>query len=170
MAHHIQKSHEKYGDVVRIAPNELSFISGETAWQDIYSLRTGKRDTGAYLKDPMFFPLPPNGTNSIIAANEADHARERRLISHAFSDKALRDQEGIMQSYVDLLVQRLHEQVRGDAKGKVDMVRWCNYTTFNVIADLQRRTTLAYLSSLIADTIPAMWATREVKHRKFDCF
>ncbi|KAL9012057.1 MAG: hypothetical protein Q9173_003152, partial [Seirophora scorigena] len=136
MVHHIQKLHEKYGDVVRIAPNELSFISGETAWQDIYGLRIGKRNTGAYLKDPMFFPLPPNGTNSIIAANEADHARERRLISHAFSDKALRDQEGIIQSYVDLLVRRLHEQVRGDAKGKVDMVRWYNYTTFDVIADL----------------------------------
>ncbi len=136
MAHWIQRLHEKYGDVVRIAPNELSFISGESAWQDIYGLRIGKRNTGAYLKDPMFFPLPPNGVNSMIAANEADHARERRLVSHAFSDRALRDQESIIQSYVDLLVQRLHEQVQGEGHGKVDMVRWYNYTTFDVIADL----------------------------------
>ena len=27
--------HEKYGEVVRIAPNELSFI-GDQAWKDIY--------------------------------------------------------------------------------------------------------------------------------------
>lgn len=136
LAKYVTALHEKYGEVVRIAPNEISFISGETAWQDIYGLRIGKRNTGAYLKDPMFYPLPPNGVNSMIAANEADHSRERRLISHAFSDKALREQEYIIQQYADLLVQRLHEQIKGEAHGKVDMVRWYNYTTFDVIADL----------------------------------
>jgi hypothetical protein len=34
--------HKKYGDVVRLAPNEVSFTSGETAWPDIYGFRTGK--------------------------------------------------------------------------------------------------------------------------------
>ena len=133
---YITKLHEKYGEVVRLAPNEVSFISGETAWQDIYGLRKGKHNTGAYLKDPNWFPLPPNGVNSIIGANEADHARMRRLVSHAFTEKALRSQEYIIQSYVDLLVQRLHEQVQGEARGIVDMTRWYNYTTFDVVADL----------------------------------
>lgn len=32
------KLHEKYGDVVRISPNEVSFISGETAFPDIYGM------------------------------------------------------------------------------------------------------------------------------------
>lgn len=44
--------HEKYGDAVRVAPNQVSFISGETAWPDIYGFRTGKyKNTGHYLKD-----------------------------------------------------------------------------------------------------------------------
>ncbi|EFQ99066.1 isotrichodermin C-15 hydroxylase [Nannizzia gypsea CBS 118893] len=133
---YITKLHQKYGEVVRLAPNELSFISGETAWQDIYGLRIGKRNKGAYLKDPMFFPLPPNGVNSIIAATEEDHARQRRLVSHAFSERALREQEQIIQRYVNLLIQRMHQQVEGKARGRVDMVRWYNYTTFDVIADL----------------------------------
>lgn len=30
------KLHKTYGDVVRVAPNEVSFISGETAFPDIY--------------------------------------------------------------------------------------------------------------------------------------
>ena len=30
-----EKWHGKYGDVVRIAPNRLSFI-GDSAWKDIY--------------------------------------------------------------------------------------------------------------------------------------
>ena len=136
LSKYVTQLHEKYGEVVRLAPNEVSFISGETAWQDIYGLRVGKCDHGAYLKDPNWFPLPPNGVNSIIGANEADHARMRRLVSHAFSEKALRSQEYIIQLYVDLLVQRLHEQIHGKAKGIVDMVRWYNFTTFDVIADL----------------------------------
>ena len=31
----MEKWHGKYGDVVRIAPNRLSFI-GDSAWKDIY--------------------------------------------------------------------------------------------------------------------------------------
>lgn len=34
--------HKKYGEVVRISPNEVSFTSGETAWPEIYGFRTGK--------------------------------------------------------------------------------------------------------------------------------
>ena len=128
--------HEKYGEVVRLAPNEISFISGETAWQDIYGLRVAKRNPGAYLKDPNWFPLQPNGVSSIATANEADHSRQRRLMAHAFTAKALKSQEDIIQFYVDLLVRRLQEQVQGEAKGVVDMVSWYNYTTFDVVADL----------------------------------
>lgn len=48
----IKELHDKYGDAVRVAPNEVSFISGETAWPDIYGFRTGKyKKTGHYLKD-----------------------------------------------------------------------------------------------------------------------
>lgn len=48
----VKELHEKYGDAVRLAPNEVSFISGETAWRDIYGFRVGQyKHTGAYLKD-----------------------------------------------------------------------------------------------------------------------
>ncbi|CAO2654499.1 Nn.00g112320.m01.CDS01 [Neocucurbitaria sp. VM-36] len=131
----IKELHERYGDAVRVAPNEVSFISAETAWPDIYGFRTGKyKDTGAYLKDRSWFPMPLNKTWSIIAAGEEEHSRMRRNLSHAFSDKALRQQETLVQSYVDLLVQRLGGNA---AEGKdVDIMRWYNYTTFDIIADL----------------------------------
>ena len=131
----IQQLHAQYGDVVRVAPTELSFISGETAWPDIYGFRTGKyKDTGAYLKDRAWFPPPPNGVWSLIASTEADHSRLRRNLSHAFSDKALRAQEPLLASYVDLLIHRLMEQAEKGAE--VDIMRWYNYTTFDIIADL----------------------------------
>lgn len=47
--------HEKYGSVVRLTPNEVSFISGETAWPDIYGFRTGKLKGHANTqKDPFW--------------------------------------------------------------------------------------------------------------------
>ena len=131
----VQKNHEIYGDVVRLAPGEVSFISGETAWQDIYGFRTGNHKTPPYLKDRTWFPKPMNGVYSIIGSDEALHTKLRRNFSHAFSDKALRSQEGIIQGFVDLLVHRLHEQVQ-EGVAAVDLMRWYNYTTFDVIADL----------------------------------
>lgn len=53
----------------------------------------------------------------------------RRNISHAFSAKALEEQQGILKGYIDLLVQRLRERVRQT----VDMVSWYNFTTFDII-------------------------------------
>ncbi|KAF2625088.1 cytochrome P450 monooxygenase-like protein [Macroventuria anomochaeta] len=131
----IQHLHAQYGDVVRVTPTEVSFISGETAWPDIYGFRTGKyKDTGAYLKDKAWFPTPINGVWSIITSTEADHSRLRRNLSHAFSDKALRSQEPLIMSYVDLLIHKLSQHAE---KGmSVDIMRWYNYTTFDIIADL----------------------------------
>jgi hypothetical protein len=48
------KLHEKYGDVVRISPNEVSFISGETAFPDIYGTCALKETAGYCLSRPGF--------------------------------------------------------------------------------------------------------------------
>ncbi|TGO48983.1 hypothetical protein BCON_0224g00100 [Botryotinia convoluta] len=45
------KIHEKYGDVVRLAPNEISFTK-EEAWNDIYVHRPGHADP---TKDPVWY-------------------------------------------------------------------------------------------------------------------
>ncbi|KAF2848256.1 cytochrome P450 monooxygenase-like protein [Plenodomus tracheiphilus IPT5] len=131
----IRAQHEKYGDAVRVAPNEITFISAETAWPDIYGFRTGKyKKTGAYLKDKTWFAKSPNNVATIFTSNEADHSRMRRNLSHAFSDKALRAQEPLIQSYVDLFVQRVGEH--GKQGKTIDIMRWYNYATFDIIADL----------------------------------
>jgi cytochrome P450 len=119
----IRTQHEIYGDAVRVGPSEVSFISADTAWPDIYGFRTGKhKDTGPYLKDRGWFPKPVNGVYSLIVANEADHTRMRRNLSHAFSDKALRSQEPLMQRYADELVTKLGD--RADQGDTVDIMRW----------------------------------------------
>ncbi|ELR05414.1 hypothetical protein VC83_03574 [Pseudogymnoascus destructans] len=121
--------HTTYGDVVRIAPDELSFTNAD-AWKDIYGYRHGHQPMP---KDMSFYNIPSNGAHSLITASRADHSRQRRLIAHAFSDKALREQEPLIKGYVDLLIQRLHER---SSTGPLDMVSWYNWTTFDLIGDL----------------------------------
>lgn len=123
--------HEEYGDVVRIAPDELSFTDGE-AWKTIYGTRAGH---GQKAKDYRFYAPPPGNASTIIVSNDADHSRFRRLLSHAFSDSSLRGQEPIITKYVDLLMRRLRENVTTGAQA-IDMVAWYNFTTFDIIGDL----------------------------------
>lgn len=57
--------HEKYGEVVRIAPDELSFIS-PGAWNDIYGIKSGK----SFVRDPKWYANLTEGQDDIIVANE----------------------------------------------------------------------------------------------------
>jgi cytochrome P450 len=67
-------------------------------------------------------------------ANDADHTRQRRALSHAFSTKALLEQEYIVKNYVDIFSQKMQEFAKGD--GIVDVTDWFAYTTFDVIGDM----------------------------------
>ncbi|KAK0366314.1 hypothetical protein LTR59_001306 [Friedmanniomyces endolithicus] len=131
----VSRLHDKYGDVVRVSPNEVSCISGD-AWQDIYGFRTGKLKGHLNMqKDPAWYVKPSNGVPSILLANDADHTRGRRILAHAFSEKALAEQEPVVQDYVDQLVSRLKE-VTSKSSEPVDMVAWYNWTTFDIISAL----------------------------------
>ncbi|KAI4205876.1 MAG: hypothetical protein LQ350_000061 [Teloschistes chrysophthalmus] len=78
-----------------------------------------------------------NGIHSILSANDADHSRYRRLLSHAFSGRALREQEPILQHYIDFLVRRLREHASSSTSSStIDMVQWFNFTTFDIVGDL----------------------------------
>ncbi|CVL13355.1 cytochrome P450 [Fusarium proliferatum] len=126
--------HDQYGGTVRIAPDELSYNTAQ-AWRDICGHRTKGR-VGSFEKDRSFFNQTVNGADHIQIAGDNDHRRMRRLQSHAFSEKALRSQEDLLQKYVDLLMQQLHERAANPITAIVDMVRWFNFTTFDVIGDL----------------------------------
>jgi cytochrome P450 len=127
----------------------VSVISGkQSPWQEIYGFRTGKqKHTGSFEKDPAWYPTPMGGIPHVIAAKGDNHGRQRRVISHAFSDKALREQEGLLQSYVDLLISKFRDisehnsdYASGgdgwDSTGNIELCKWYNGFTFDVITDL----------------------------------
>lgn len=123
--------HRRYGPVVRIAPNELSY-NNEEAWRSIYGHRAMEmnkdKSGGGYLPDT-------NGHESIVTAfNKEDHQRMRKAVTHAFSDKALREQAPLLQVYFDLFITKLGEQC--DAGNVVDLNAFFNWTTFDLMGDL----------------------------------
>lgn len=129
---YVKAAHDKYGPVVRVSPNELVF-DNEAAWKDIYGSRPGHKN---FHKDPIHVgsiqSLP--GVSTITMANDADHARQRRALSHAFSTKALLEQEYIVQEYINVFSKKMNEFA---AKGEVvDVTDWFAFTTFDVIGEL----------------------------------
>ncbi|KAI1194543.1 cytochrome P450 [Nemania serpens] len=134
IVHDIQKLHQKYGPVIRIAPNEVTFARAD-AWSDILQPRSEQ-----FLKDPVWWAKQPNNPDSLISAIDPEtHARMRKSLAPAFTLRALRAQEPILHQYVNLLVDRLAQHVGDNSttqKAELDIAPWFNYITFDIFGDL----------------------------------
>lgn len=124
--------HKKYGPVVRVAPNELSYTDS-AAVKPIYGHHNASEGFSEFAKDKKEYLRPPNGVFSMLGANSADHSRFRRLMSHSFSDRGMREMQSRIQDCVGLFIKNLSEQSRKDYQ---DLVQWYNWATFDMIGDL----------------------------------
>lgn len=116
-----KRLHEKYGEVVRVAPDELSYTA-TPAWKDVQGHRPGR---GELEKDHVFFDAISAGPTALPALKKKRHGEIRRLVSHSFSALALKDQEPVIQGYVDLFIRKLYE-TSDDGARIVDMAGWFN--------------------------------------------
>lgn len=124
--------HQTYGKVVRIAPNQLSFIGDAQVWKDVHGFR--KHDQLEVVKDRVFYGENINRTPGLITADMETHSRQRKTVSHAFSDKALKEQEPMLQMWAEKLRSKLAE--RAEQSLETDMLKMLNCTTFDVMGDL----------------------------------
>ena len=124
--------HDKYGPIVRTGPTSLSFNTAQ-GFKDVYGFRQG---VPQFPKDPKVYG------STLLAARDAivgfldneTHSRHRRLMSHGFSDRALREQEARIVHFIDLFISRLRDLAH---KGQdVDIRTWLNFTTFDITGDL----------------------------------
>jgi len=135
---HQHQLHARYGPVVRIAPDELTFVD-PAAWRDIYALRSAKGGAGPGSmsqppKDDLFYKASPRLPEHILNTNDEKHGLWRRTMAPSFSDGRMREQEPLIGRYITLLIQRLRELgSRGEA---ANLVNWYTWTTFDVIGDL----------------------------------
>jgi len=131
----LQEFHDTYGPIVRLAPNEISFTDPE-AWRDIYTNRPGHL---IFEKNPLWFRKSnPNDPDSIMCMDEENHARFRKILVNAFSDKSLREHANlVVEPYINMFVTKLEEMIApGPGPAAVNLVDWFNYLTFDMAGDL----------------------------------
>ncbi|KAH7402582.1 cytochrome P450 46A1 [Pyrenochaeta sp. MPI-SDFR-AT-0127] len=149
----------QYGDIVRISPDELSFV-GPQSLRDIYGYGS-KGGQGS--QPPKHFhrygKIVGSHESLVTTQSNAEHGRVRRIFSPAFSDRALTQQEPLFLKYVNQLISVLKEDIEGTDNGSAqfDMVRmyskcianrvditcadsgppsFSDFTTFDVMGDL----------------------------------
>ena len=130
LPHTVKDLHTEYGPIVRISPSELSFTD-PSAWKAIYQNK-------AFIRPSQWRGKPPGvQADSLISASVEDHVRFRKVLAPAFSEKAVNLYEPIVGKYVDVLIESLGREIESDGgETVVDMVRWLNFATFDIISDL----------------------------------
>lgn len=107
----VHELHEKYGDIVRTAPNELS-CRNPAAWTDIYSNSDGVK---AFPKSEIWHGNPDGGPASVfVARNLKDHARIGRFVDPAFSERAVLSQQPVLQKYANLCVEKVRDRAKAN--------------------------------------------------------
>lgn len=125
-----------------MAPNTLS-INTNTALKDIYG--HGHKANVQKAKFYEAFWVNKNNPNTHATINKVAHARKRRVLSHAFSDAAVKSMEKYILANVQTFLARLGERnltfqdLKGSGGGwgePKNVSNWCDYLTFDIMGDL----------------------------------
>lgn len=123
----IEGLHQKYGMIVRTAPNTLS-VNTHSAVSTIYSSATSWNKSEAYrpgrIRDGSLF----------FIRDRTRHNNRRRVWGGAFSIKALNNANSLMKRRTQQLLNVLTQ--RSEAEGTQDMVKHIRHSTFDLMVDL----------------------------------
>lgn len=136
------RTHEKYGEIVRFGPNSLSFNSN-VALKEIYGFKSNVRKGDFYAA----FPPTKDTFNTHSSIDKASHARKRRVLSHAFSDSAIKSMENHILAHVRTFCDNLGSALNPQAWSPMEKPTsgWtpaknisdqANYLTFDIMGDL----------------------------------
>ncbi|KAJ2977059.1 hypothetical protein NUW58_g7924 [Xylaria curta] len=129
----VHEAHKKYGKVVRVGYNHVSIASPD-GMRIIYAHGNG------FVKDTFYNSMLSLGLPSIFSTQDrAEHARKRKLVSHAFSPGAIHDFEPYMSTNLELWVSQLDRVAAKpgqDGFARVNIMPWCTYLAFDIIGDL----------------------------------
>ncbi|KAJ3543789.1 hypothetical protein NM208_g3390 [Fusarium decemcellulare] len=128
-----RRLHEQYGDVVRVAPNVLSF-GDPKAVPDIYGLNKGYTKSGYY---DVFATLNKGNVvyNLFSTRSEEFHARLRRSVNHAFALSTLLHYEPLVDSCTSFFLRQTQERF-AETGQPVTLSKWVQYFAFDVIGEI----------------------------------
>lgn len=130
--------HERYGEIVRAGPNEISYMT-VSANQTIFGRKT--TEDMAFEKNPAVYIQGSGTAQNILFASTAEHPRFKKLMAPAFSETAIKEQEPTIQHLTTTLIEVLRHNRSGkafypDAEGIVNIGAWCNFLIFDILSCL----------------------------------
>ncbi|KAL4760588.1 uncharacterized protein BDW70DRAFT_150715 [Aspergillus foveolatus] len=131
--------HRKYGDVVRLGPNTLSFAS-PSAIKVIYGLNKGFTKV-ADKSQSEFYPVQMTVSKGeplpslFSTLDESFHANLRRCVNHAFSMSSLVQYEPMVNQTVELFLDQTADLFANTGK-TCDFARWLQFFAFDVIGSI----------------------------------
>ncbi|EXJ90055.1 hypothetical protein A1O3_03123 [Capronia epimyces CBS 606.96] len=137
----MMKLHEKYGDVVRVSPNELSYINVSVV-ESIHGAKAGKLARG-----PFYAGDPNRPADSMLSTRDlVEHRWRRKGWERGFGTVQLREFEPRVVRHLDTLVRQFQAMAICDSTGSgsnsnsnsglVDMTAWAEYFAYDVMSDL----------------------------------
>ncbi|KAL8634030.1 hypothetical protein Q9189_000276 [Teloschistes chrysophthalmus] len=122
--------HQKYGPIVRLSPNELSFGSVES-WKAIYV------DKPIAIKAGFYDAFSAGFTRKDIGSERdpQKHNEMKRMLSPAFSQRSLLEQESIIGGVIDQFVRVIGEKAPPSSKG-INMTKWYEMTSFDILGEM----------------------------------
>ncbi|KAK0630263.1 cytochrome P450 [Bombardia bombarda] len=125
---YVHRLHQKYGPVVRIAPDEAD-LTDLAAKHQIYTVKE------VFLKSIFYSRIrDPRNENIFSTRSIPQHRQFRRLLSGPLSESSLKLVEPIVRSKVDLAMQRMNESMQTD--GVMDVYKWALFMATDIIGEL----------------------------------
>jgi benzoate 4-monooxygenase len=119
---------QKYGPVVRIAPTHVS-----VAHPDAVGIVYGHSHGESAFHKSRFYDAFVAGTPSVFSTtNRKDHTYKRKIVSQAFSSRALEEFSPFIQTIIATFVSRVDSMC--EIGGSIDILTWFNYLTFDVLS------------------------------------
>ncbi|KAI9154895.1 putative isotrichodermin c-15 hydroxylase protein [Paramyrothecium foliicola] len=121
---------QKYGNVVRIAPNELVFFTPQ-AFLDIYSPQ--HKNMEVFVKTD--FQNRGDDLGGLVWEEDPVRHREvARQLSSAFSSRTIRAMEPLVQKHLGYFIERMKEL--GDTEQGVELGDWTNWLAMDISGDI----------------------------------
>lgn len=122
---------QKYGTTFRYRPDAV-LINTPTAFKTLFGPRGNVKKSDDYYR---VWPKTIDVTSTWNVTDIHTHARKRRVLNYAFSEKALRSAEPFVHSNVDRWLD-LFEKDGKDGSKSYNMADQINYLVFDILGDL----------------------------------
>jgi len=129
-AHRIHAAHKRYGPIVRVAPNELSFAN-PAAVRDIYNSDHFVKEERFYFAKRIFHEDHLMSTRDTEA-----HKQRKKLLQRGFSQASMLEFEPRMTDKIKTLFDKWASLCRSEPNAAIEVYPWVYWLSFDTVYHL----------------------------------